>query len=75
MVIGDNGLTITKKSGKLMTILIAMPPGQYGAMRIARWSASMASYKVTKCRHCASAHAVLPCRPPWLMILNETQKH
>jgi hypothetical protein len=27
------------------------------------------------CHHWASAHAVLPRRPPWSMILNETKKH
>jgi hypothetical protein len=75
MVLGDKGINDYKNAGKLMTILISMPPGQYGAMRIAQWSASVASCKATKCRHRASAHAVLPRRPLWLMISNETQKH
>jgi hypothetical protein len=63
----------TKNAGKLITILIAMSPGQYGAMRIAQWSASVASCKATRCRHQASAHAILPRLPPWLTISNETQ--
>jgi hypothetical protein len=67
-------LTITKNAGKMTTILIAMPPGQYGAMRIAQWSASVASCEATRCRHLASARAVLPRWPPWLMISNE-KKH
>jgi hypothetical protein len=31
--------TITKNAGKATTILMAMPSGRYGAMRIAQWSA------------------------------------
>ena len=54
-----------------MTIPITMPPGQYGAMHITRWSASVASCEATRCRHWASARAVLPRRPPWSMISNE----
>jgi hypothetical protein len=64
-----------KNEGKLTMISIAMPPGQYGAMHIAQWSASVASCQVTQCHHWASARAVSPRRPPWSMILNETQKH
>jgi hypothetical protein len=68
-------LTITKNVGKLMAILITMPPGRYGSMRIAQWSASVASCEATRCRHWASARAVLPRWLPWLTILNKTQKH
>ncbi len=57
-----------------MMILMTMPPGGYGAMRIAWWSASLASCKATRCRHWVSAHAVPPRRPPWSLILNETKK-
>jgi hypothetical protein len=67
--------TITINAGKLTTILIPVPPEQYGAMRITQWCASVASYEATRCRHWASARAVLPGRPPWLTISNETQKH
>ena len=56
-------------------ILIAMPPGQYGAMHNAQWSTSVASWEATRCCHRASALAVLPWRLPWSMILNETRKH
>jgi hypothetical protein len=66
---------ITKNAGKLMTILIPMPLGQYGAMCIAQWSASVASYKANRCHHQASTSAVSPRRPPWWTISNETQKH
>jgi hypothetical protein len=34
MVMVDNRINDYKDAGKLMTILIPMPPGQYGAMRI-----------------------------------------
>jgi hypothetical protein len=54
----------------MTTIAIAMPPEQYGAVRIAQLSASVASWEATRCRHQASAHAVLPQQPPWLKILN-----
>jgi hypothetical protein len=66
---------LQKNAGKLTTILIAMPLEQYGAMHIARWSASVASCKATICHHRMSARAVLPRQPPWLTISNETQKH
>jgi hypothetical protein len=59
--------TITKKSGKLTTISIPMPPGQYGAMHIAQWSASVASCKATRCCHQASARAVLPWQMPCVL--------
>jgi hypothetical protein len=35
----------------------------------------LASCKATRCCHRASARAVLPQRPPWLTILNETKKY
>ncbi len=43
-----------------MTISIAMPPGQYGAMRITQWSASKASCKATRCRQRVSAVPYFP---------------
>ncbi len=64
-----------KNAGKLTTILIAMLPGRYGVMRIAQWSASVASCKAARCHPQVSARAVSPRQPPWSMILNETQKH
>jgi hypothetical protein len=36
---------ITKKLAKSTTILMTMPPGGYGAMRIAQWSASLVHAK------------------------------
>ncbi len=50
-----------KNAGKLTTISIPMPPGQYDAIRIARWSASMASCKATRYCHQVSARPVPPC--------------
>jgi hypothetical protein len=67
-------LTIMKNVAKSMTILMTMPPGGYGAMRIAQWSASLASSKATRCYNWVSAHAVLPRRPPWSTISNKTKK-
>ncbi len=75
MVMGDNGIDDYKNAGKLTTILIPMPLGQYSAMRISRWSTSVASCKATRCCHWASARTVLPRWLPWSTILNETQKH
>ncbi len=69
MVMGDNGINDDKNAGKSKTILITMPPGRYGAMHIAQLSTSVSSCKATRCRHWASARAVLPRRPPWSTIL------
>ncbi len=69
MVIGDNGINDDKKAGKSTMMLIAVLPGQYGVMLIAQWSASVASYKATRCCHWARARAVLPWRLPWSRIL------
>jgi hypothetical protein len=76
MVVANNDNEINKKknAGKLMTILMAMAMQQYDAGRIARWSTSRASLEATGCRHLASACAVLPRRPPWLMNSNKTHK-
>jgi hypothetical protein len=68
---GDNGIDDYKNAGKLTTILIAMPPGRYGAMHITRWSTSVASCKATRSCHWASARAVLPRQLLWLTISNE----
>jgi hypothetical protein len=75
MVMHDNRINDYKKCRQIDTDLSAMPPGQYGTMRIAQWSASVASCKATRCRHQASACAKLPLWPPWSTILNETKKH
>ncbi len=75
MAMGDNRIDNYKNAGKLTRISIPMLPGQYGAMRIALWSKSVASCEATRCRHWASARAVLPRKLPWLTILNKTQKH
>jgi hypothetical protein len=74
MVMSDNEIDDYEKCRQNDDDLIAMPPGQYGTMRIAQWSASVASCEATRCRHRASARAVLPRWPPWLMISNE-KKH
>ena len=65
MVVGNTESTATKKSGKLMAILIAMAMQRYNAGRITRWSTSRASLEAIGCRHWVSACAVLPWRPPW----------
>jgi hypothetical protein len=74
MVMGNNGINDYKKCRQINDDFNPHAAGQYGAIRIARWSASVASCKATRCRHWASAHAVLPRRQPWSMISNETQK-
>jgi hypothetical protein len=60
--------TMTKNIFETLATLIAMQIWQCNAGRIAQWSTSMASCKATRCHHWASAHAILPRRPPWLMI-------
>jgi hypothetical protein len=65
---------ITKNVAKSTMISMTMLPGEYGVMRIARLSASLASCKSTRCRHWATAQAKLPQRPQWLTILNEKNK-
>jgi hypothetical protein len=65
---------MTKYAGTLLAILIANQMRRYNAGRIAQLSTPRASLEATGCCHWVSASAVLPRRPPWLMILNETQK-
>ncbi len=60
---------ITKNTRQTLAILKAVRIRWCDAGRIARWSAFMASCKATRCRHQASARAVLPRQPQWLMIL------
>jgi hypothetical protein len=70
-------LTMTKNTCEMLAISIAMRIWRCDAGHIARWSASVASYKSTRCRHWASACAVSSRWPPWLKILkkkhNKTQ--
>jgi hypothetical protein len=66
-------LMATKNTRQTLAILISMRTWRCDAEHIARWSASVASCEATRCRHLASAHAVLPWWPPWLTILNETK--
>jgi hypothetical protein len=75
MVMGDNEIDDYKNAGKFMMISIPMPPGGYGTMHIAQWSASVALCKATRCHHQESAHTISPRRPPWSTISNETKKH
>jgi len=74
MVVANNEIDKTKNAGKSTTILVAMAMQRYDAGRIARWSTSRASLEATGCRQLASACAVLPRRPPWLMNSNKTYK-
>ncbi len=66
-------LTVTKNTLQMLAILMAMRIWRCDEGHIAQWSASVASCKATRCCHQANAHAVLPWRPPWLTILNETK--
>jgi predicted CxxxxCH...CXXCH cytochrome family protein len=61
----------TKNARQTLVILMAMRIQRCDVGCIAQWSASMASCKATRCHYQASAHAVLPRRPPWSTILNE----
>jgi hypothetical protein len=65
--------TATKNTRQTLAILMAMQIQQCNAGCIAQWSTSVASCKATRCRHQASAHAVLPRQLPWLKILNKTK--
>jgi hypothetical protein len=58
-----------------LAILMAMGIRWCDAEHIARCSASVASCKATRCCHRASAHTVLPRRPPWSTFSNKTKKH
>jgi hypothetical protein len=71
---GKQQIDGNKNADKLLAISMAMAMQRYNARRIARWSTSSASLKVTGCRHQASACAVLPRRPQWLTISNKTHK-
>jgi hypothetical protein len=65
---------MTKNAGKFLAILITNQMQEYNAGHITQWSISRASLEATQCRHRASACTALPRQPPWLPILNETQK-
>jgi hypothetical protein len=75
MVVANNKINGDKNTRQTLAILLAMRIQRYNAGRIAQWIASVALYKATRCRHWASARTVLPRRPPWSMISNETKKH
>ncbi len=68
---------MTKNTCQTLAILKAMHIRWCNAGCIVRWSASVASCEATRCRHWASAHAVLPRRSPWSTIskrnTNKTQ--
>jgi hypothetical protein len=74
MVVANNKIDGNKNTRQMLATLMAMRIQQGDVGRIAQWSASVASCKASRCRHWASAHAVLPRRPSWLMILNEIKK-
>ncbi len=63
----------TKNTRQMLAILMAMRIQRCDVGRIARWRASVASCKATRCCHWGSAHSILPRRPPWSTILNETK--
>jgi hypothetical protein len=75
MVVANNKIDGDKNTCQKLAISMAMQIRRCNSECIAQWSASMASCKATRCCHRESAHAVLPWQPPWLTILNETQKH
>ncbi len=60
--------TSTKNTRQTLAISMAMRIPRLNAGCISQWSTSVASCKATRCRHRASAHAVLPRRPPWSTI-------
>ncbi len=74
MVVVKNEINATKNKCRMLAISKAMWIRWCDAGRIARWNASVASCRAPRCRHWTSAHAVLPRRPPWLTISNETKK-
>ncbi len=65
--------TVTKNTTQMLAISMAMQMRRCDVGCIAQQSAFMASCKPTRCRHRASARAVLPWWPPWSKILNETK--
>ncbi len=67
-------LTATKNTRQMLANSMAMQIRRCNAGRIAQWSASMASCEATRYCHWVSVNAILPRRPPWLTILNETKK-
>jgi hypothetical protein len=71
MVVANNKSTITKNTRQMLANLIAMQIRQCDMGRITQWSASVASCEATRCRHRASAHAVLPWQTPWSTILEK----
>jgi len=70
----DNEISDNKNAGKSMTISMAMAMQRYDARHIARWSTSRASLEANRCRHRASACALLPRRLPWSTNSNKTHK-
>jgi hypothetical protein len=68
-------LMVTNNTRQMLAISMAMRIQRCDVGRIARWSASVASCKATRCPNQLSARAVLPQRPPWSTILNETKKN
>jgi hypothetical protein len=75
MVMGNNGIDDYKKCRQINDDFDCHAARAIRTMHIAQWSSSVASCEATRCRHWASARAVLPRRLPWSTILNETQKH
>ena len=73
MVVANSKIDSNKNTCQTLAILMAMQIQQCNAGCIAQWSTSVASCKDTRCRHQASAHAVLPRQLPWLKILNKTK--
>ncbi len=65
--------TATNNTRQTLAILMAMRIRWCNARRIVQWSTSVASCKATRFGHWASACTVLPRRPPWLTIWNETK--
>jgi hypothetical protein len=64
----------TKNTRQMLAISKVMHIWWCNAGCIAQWRASVASCKATRCRHWASAHAVLPRRTPWSTILKRKKK-
>jgi hypothetical protein len=73
MVVANNKIEGDKNTRQTLAISMVMRIRRWDAGRITQWSASMASCEAIRCRHLASARAVLPRQPPWLTILNQTK--
>ena len=74
MVVANNKIDSDKNTRQTLANFMAMRIWRCNTGCITQWSTSVASCKATRFRHWASACVVLPRRPPWSSISNETKK-